>query len=103
MSESKEPYHDVALSALNLVLQEISKVQMDSHHPCTELETLDNRIKNMHTALSSIDDIAKGQIANYHRQRNQLVSAILQLPNEIISEIFIHLIQSISPIHKSDY
>ncbi|KAG8949689.1 hypothetical protein FRC03_000277 [Tulasnella sp. 419] len=105
MSDINEPYDDVALRALNLMVQGIGKAEEESHHSFTgELESLDRRIQSIHTALARIDKVAKGQLADYHRNRNRLVSTILRLPNEIISETFIHLIHSIPLLtHRSNY
>ncbi|KAG8909414.1 hypothetical protein FRC02_007799 [Tulasnella sp. 418] len=50
----------------------------------SELETLESTVQNIKTALANIEKVAQAQIATHHRHRNQLVSTILQLPNETI-------------------
>ncbi|KAG8952990.1 hypothetical protein FRC03_011966 [Tulasnella sp. 419] len=93
-----------ALTAFDLVLQEVKQAQATSDSACIEqLDILDREIQDIHTTLNAIKKVAENRRASYCRRRNQLTSSLLRLPNEILSEILTHSLHTVRSLNGETY
>ncbi|KAG8918914.1 hypothetical protein FRC03_001801 [Tulasnella sp. 419] len=88
-------------TAVNLVIQNIkaSRSQSDHYDEDQEYrhdtaEKIDEEIRDILVAAEAIQKSIKDRLAKCHRRRNQVVSPLLQLPDEMISEILFQYIQA---------
>ncbi|KAG8919680.1 hypothetical protein FRC02_001449 [Tulasnella sp. 418] len=104
MTTPTDSLESTALTAFDLVLQEVKQTQATSDSACTkELDILDREIQDIHTTLNAIQKVAKSRRASYRRRRNQLTSSLLRLPDEILSEIFTHSLHAMRSLNGETY
>ncbi|KAG8919140.1 hypothetical protein FRC02_001859 [Tulasnella sp. 418] len=90
---------EMALAALKLLMQNMKAPQSTSDDDCRiednhDIQQLDAEVSAITKAVEIIRETAKNWTARCRRHRNQVASLILQVPEEIISTIFLHLFQS---------
>ncbi|KAG8949691.1 hypothetical protein FRC03_000279 [Tulasnella sp. 419] len=76
--------------------QDINQAQVPTDLTSTnESQHLRGEAEGASTPITTVTESAQDHLENYPPVRSQLASAISRLPNEIISDIFIHLLYSI--------
>ncbi|KAG8941632.1 hypothetical protein FRC03_004261 [Tulasnella sp. 419] len=66
-----------------------------------EVEKMDTEISRLSIAIAAIQDVVDRRLAEFRKQRNQITSAILPLPDEIISNVFLLLTRDIDSTHHT--
>ncbi|KAG8943786.1 hypothetical protein FRC03_002313, partial [Tulasnella sp. 419] len=101
MTASVKPSKAVVDNALNLVTQDIKASRSKPDHDDEDqeyrhgaAEKIDEEIQVILFAAEAIHKSIQERIAKCHRRRNQVVSPLLQLPDEMISEILFQYIQA---------
>ncbi|KAG8942626.1 hypothetical protein FRC03_002996, partial [Tulasnella sp. 419] len=104
---SQRPSEDEIFRALDLLVQDI-KSKSDSNRNASDstvgnLRDIDKKIETLKSVELAFQKAVEVQVAHYRRRRNTVASTLLQCPNEIISEIFLRLVENTSIEHRYQY
>ncbi|KAG8958494.1 hypothetical protein FRC03_009093 [Tulasnella sp. 419] len=101
-SQHVTPSKTILGSALNMILQEV-RVQSKNGTPSSDNDTteqtlpLDAELEALSVAVEEFTKHASIRMAELKRQRNRVASRLFQLPDELLSHIFLYLIKNEVP------
>ncbi|KAG8913498.1 hypothetical protein FRC02_005458 [Tulasnella sp. 418] len=103
---SHQPSEDTILKALDLLIQDVKCGSLSNSNPSDhtgEVEDIDSKIHALKTVSTAFQRVIEAQLVRHHRHRNAIASTLLRCPDEIISEIFLYLVDSAPIKHRYQY
>ncbi|KAG8916860.1 hypothetical protein FRC02_003512 [Tulasnella sp. 418] len=96
---SRQPSEETILKALDLLVQDVrsnSGSNSDASDHTGEVKDIDSEIQALIAVSITLQRVIEEQLVRHRRRRNSIASALLRCPDEIISEIFLYLVENTS-------